>query len=157
MPLSDDGSAVDTPETPGDSIAVVNDGTRKHQKMVPEFETASGTLQVVGAGHGLPVDAGDPDLGNPASTPFASDDSWNTAAGLPSLPADATQAIVQVEGGTVRWRPDGSTTAPTGAVGDGQLLTDGSTVVFGKGHTTLAAIRLIKASGTPTVTAVYVQ
>lgn len=64
------------------------------------------------------------------------------AAGVGSVPAHTKAAYIQVEGGDIRWRDDG--TDPTNAIGT--LVTDGNMIKYnGK----LSAIKFIKASGTP--------
>jgi len=65
-----------------------------------------------------------------------------------TVPTGATYAIIQCEGGVVRWRDD--TTAPTASIGmrllaDGELFYDGS----------LSAIRFILSSGTPILNISY--
>lgn len=75
------------------------------------------------------------------------------AVSLPSLPAGAHTAIVAVEGGTVRYRYDGSTTAPTTTVG--MPIRDGGTVALAFGHAALATTKLIAATGTPSIQVTY--
>lgn len=77
----------------------------------------------------------------------------SSSAGLPSLPADAAKAVVQVNGGVVRWRPDGATTPP--AVDEGMVLPDGSSTVLLYGHTALSKVRLVAASGAPVASVLY--
>lgn len=76
-----------------------------------------------------------------------------SSAALPTIPATAITAFVQVEGGAIRWRPDGATTAPTSSVG--MLVPDGYGVEMPFGEAGLAAVRVIAASGTPTISVVY--
>lgn len=52
--------------------------------------------------------------------------SFNTAAGLPSMPTATTAALIIVEGQTMRWRDDG--TAPTAT--DGMLMNVGIEYMF---------------------------
>lgn len=64
---------------------------------------------------------------------------FNGAAVGLTVPSGATYAVMQAEGGDVRWRDDG--TSPTGTVG--MLIASGSTLVYdGK----LAGIKVIGAA-----------
>src|SRR4051794_4588015 len=93
------------------------------------------------------------DLSELASTVYASETALGTAKALPSLPADATKAVVCVEGGDVRWRPDGDTTAPTAS--EGMVLPAGSTTPFSYGNAALARLRFIQVSAAAQIRVVY--
>lgn len=87
-----------------------------------------------------------------ATTKFATA-TISTAVVLPTVPADAVLAVLTVDGGTLRWRPDGTTTAPTSSVG--HLIPDGGGWTFGYGNDELDAIKIVAASGTPVVHVSY--
>jgi len=87
-----------------------------------------------------------------ASTPFAQA-TITTSAALPSVPADAVLAVLTVDGGSIRWRPDGATTAPTSTVG--HLIPDGGGWTFGYGNDELDAIKIVLCTGTPVVHVSY--
>lgn len=87
-----------------------------------------------------------------ATTKFATA-TITTAQALPSVPADAVLAVLTVDGGSIRWRPDGATTAPTSTVG--HLIADGGGWTFGYGNDELDAIEIVAASGTPVVHVSY--
>lgn len=70
------------------------------------------------------------------------------ATGL-TVPATAEVALIQAEGGKIRWRDDGTT--PTGAIG--MLVADGETLQY---NGDLDAFELI-ADGTAAATAVNVS
>ena len=93
------------------------------------------------------------DLSEVASVPFAQGTALSASTGFPSLPADATKAVVNVEGQPVRWRPDGSTTAPTTAIG--MLLPVGSTTVFVYSQAALAAVRFIETAASAKINVTY--
>lgn len=76
-----------------------------------------------------------------------------TSDSLPSIPADAQRAVITVEGGDIRYRPDGATTAPTSSVG--MLVSSGGTVELPFGQAGLVATRVVLAAGTPTISVVY--
>ncbi len=64
-----------------------------------------------------------------------------------TVPSGATLATVQNNStGVCRWRPDGSTTAPTATTG--QTIAAGATLTLDDGATGLAAARFIIGSGT---------
>lgn len=65
-----------------------------------------------------------------------------------TVPGGATYAVIQVEGGAIRWRDDG--VAPTATVGM-RLLTDGELFYDGS----LSAFRAILATGTPILNIAY--
>lgn len=85
-----------------------------------------------------------------ATTPFARETSLAAAKALPSLPTDATKAVIQAEAGRVRWRPDGATTAPTATTG--MLLEDGDTLPYVGG---LAAVRFIQVDAGALINVIY--
>lgn len=76
-----------------------------------------------------------------------------SSASLPSIPASAQRATITVEGGNIRYRPDGASTAPTSSVG--MLVASGGTFEMPFGQAGLVAVRVIAASGTPTISVVY--
>lgn len=88
-----------------------------------------------------------------ATTKFATATITSTASLLPSIPADAVLAVLTVDGGSIRWRPDGATTAPTSSVG--HLIPDGGGWTFGYGNDELDAIKVILCTGTPVVHVSY--
>ncbi len=96
--------------------------------------------------------AAEPNLARIAATPFATA-TITTAQALPSVPADAVLAVLTVDGGSIRWRPDGATTAPTSSVG--HLIADGGGWTFGYGNDELDAIEIVLATGTPVVHVSY--
>ncbi len=87
-----------------------------------------------------------------ATTKFATA-TITTAQALPSVPADAVLAVLTVDGGSIRWRPDGATTAPTSTVG--HLIADGGGWTFGYGNDELDAIEIVLCTGTPVVHVSY--
>lgn len=70
-----------------------------------------------------------------------------------TIPIGALQAVVSVEGNSVRYTYDG-TTAPTASVG--HLLTSGQFIQF-SGATTLANLRFIQTAATATLTVSYTK
>lgn len=68
-----------------------------------------------------------------------------SATNLASIPANATNAVIAVEGAGIRWRDDG--TAPTASVG--MPVTNGQTFAY-QGN--LAAIQFIGTGATINVT-----
>lgn len=79
--------------------------------------------------------------------------SVTTSASLPTIPANAQRATFTVEGGDIRYRPDGASTAPTSSVG--MLVPSGATVELPFGQAGLVATRVIAAAGSPTISVVY--
>lgn len=84
---------------------------------------------------------------------YGTADDLSSAIVLPSLPMGAVTAFVQVEGGDVRYRPDGESTPPTSS--DGMLLPANTVTELPFGTTALTATRLIAAAGDPKITVVY--
>lgn len=78
---------------------------------------------------------------------FVQDTDMAAAGALPSIPSDATIAVVQAETGDVRWRADG--TNPTASVG--MMLYEGAERTF-VGN--LSAVKLI-ASTTGAIISVH--
>lgn len=99
------------------------------------------------------LNQGEVDLSELAATPYNKETALNTAKPLPSLPADATKAVVYVETQDVRWRPDGDTSAPTAT--EGMVLPAGSTTVFGYGNAALAKLRFIETAASAKLRVVY--
>lgn len=89
------------------------------------------------------------------ATPVAGSQFGLTCASSTSLtvPAGALQAIVSIEGGSVRYTHDGVTT-PTSTVG--HLLTSGTFEPF-YGAAILANLKFIQASGTVTLNVSYLK
>lgn len=72
-----------------------------------------------------------------------------TAVGLSSIPANTVRATVQVEGGDVRWRGDGSNPTAT----DGMLLPANAERDFAPAS--LAALKFIQVSSAATLHVTY--
>lgn len=70
------------------------------------------------------------------------------ASGLAAIPQDSKIAYIQVEGGDVKYRDDG--TNPTAA--NGMRLYDGSVLEYSG---TLSALKFILASGAPKLNVTY--
>jgi hypothetical protein len=67
-----------------------------------------------------------------------------------TVPGGATRAFIEAETQSVRWRPDGSTTAPTATVG--HILPAGSAMWYAGD---LAAIRLIEVAASAKLNVTY--
>jgi len=65
--------------------------------------------------------------------------------------AGANQAIIQADGNDIRYRIDGSTTAPTAAVG--VLLKNGTSMAFNMADA--LTLRFIQVAATAVVNAIY--
>lgn len=75
--------------------------------------------------------------------------SLSASTGL-TVPAGAKVALIQAETQSVRWRPDGSTTAPTASVG--MLLAAGETLPF---TGDLSKIRFIQTTASAKLNVAY--
>lgn len=81
---------------------------------------------------------------------YATEDDLSSSTALPTVPGEAVRAIVQVEGGDVRYRPDGDPTAT-----DGMLLPANTVTELAFGQAILLTTRLILAAGSPKITVIY--
>lgn len=68
-----------------------------------------------------------------------------------TVPNRCTMALLQAEGGNVRWRPDG--VDPSGTVG--MLIKDGNEVMYAASESALAQIRFIRAAVGAILNVVY--
>lgn len=71
-----------------------------------------------------------------------------TPTGLPTPPAGATYAVIQCEGGVVKWTDDGS--APTATLG--LTLSDGGELRY---NGNIPAVRIASKSGSPALCVAY--
>lgn len=78
---------------------------------------------------------------------FAEISDLSSSTGLSGIDGieEANLVTVQAQGGAVRYRPDGSTTAPTWT--SGMLLTQNDTIQFRRGQSELSDYRFIQDSG----------
>lgn len=87
--------------------------------------------------------------GNLTSKGFQQITSLSSSTAL-TVPSGAKVALIQAETQSVRWRPDGSTTAPTASVG--MVLAAGETLPF---TGDLSAIRFIETAASAKLNVSY--
>lgn len=124
-------------------------GTEYALKMVAA--SSSGTAGPAGT-------SSDPSYVKPASYSFLGyqqiADATLAASSAMTVPGSATTAIIQNNGTTaVRWRVDGSTTAPTASTG--QRIVSGGTLTLDVGNASLITTRFIREAAGATLDITY--